>query len=113
VSVQAEPGVTAASPRLALAPPPPPRLPRAGLLPPEQLTQLLAHYRRHGVAFDSAWDLAMDHVVWPTSRRDASEWRTSLNGTREGWRASYLRWETLPHEQAVAQLWTILSTQVA
>lgn len=102
-----------AASRFSLARAAPPNLPLAGSLPPEQLRHLLAHYRDQGWPFDTAWERAMGHIYWPSSRRDASEWRTSMNDTREGWRASYKGWPPEPREEAVAQLDVFLRTLMA
>jgi hypothetical protein len=97
---------------LVAAPPPRPELPSRALLPPEQLSALLVHYRRHGVAFDVAWALALELIVWPPSRRDASDWRTAISESREGWRASYCGWRPERREVAVRELARILSDEL-
>lgn len=76
------------------------------------MTRLLSFYKRQGTPFDAAWDQAMVAIGWPVSRRDASEWRRGLEGTREGWRASFEDWPPEPRELAVGELGRILSDEL-
>lgn len=95
----------------AARPAPPRELPDPQLLPPEQLRQILRHFSGAQIAFDAAWDAALDLVVWPESRREATEWERALRGTTEGWRASYEGWTPEPRETAVGELVRILSDE--
>lgn len=92
-------------------PPPPPLLPSPQLPVPEQLRGILRHYRRSGTSFDAAWDQALELVTWPSSRRDASEWRHAVEETREGWRASYEGWPQESREAAVSALSRLLAAE--
>lgn len=82
------------------------------MLPTEQLRVVLVHYKRHAVAFDAAWLLAVELIVWPASRREASDWRSAVDSSREGWRASYEGWPPEAKEVAVGELARILSDEL-
>lgn len=65
-------------------------VPLLGLDPPTQLADhLLPPLKRSGIPFDQAWELAMERICWPVSRRETRDWEAQLDATREGWRAAY------------------------
>lgn len=76
-----------------------------GLVPTTQLADhLLPPQKRAGVPFDEAWDRAMELVVWPSSSREAKEWRGQLAATRLVWQAAYEGWPPERQELAVKSL---------
>jgi hypothetical protein len=77
----------------------------AGLFPTTQLADhLLPPLKREGVPFEDAWELALERVVWPSSLREAKEWRQQLAATRVGWQAAYENWPPERQEAAIAAL---------
>jgi hypothetical protein len=63
-----------------------------GLDPPTQLADhLLPALRTRGMAFDDAWEVAVENILWPSSKRETKDWELVLDATRESWRASYDR----------------------
>jgi hypothetical protein len=72
-----------------------------GLLPTTQLAEhLLPPQKRAGVPFDQAWERALELVAWPSSLREAKEWRVQLAATRIVWQAAYEDWP--PERQELA-----------
>lgn len=70
--------------------------PRAGLSPASQLRVSLQRHQKLGVAFDAAWRLAWNRILWPHGPVARGEWQAIMSVQREHWRRAY---DGLPAQQ--------------
>ncbi len=73
------------------------------MIPPAVLRERLATPRRGGVGFDEAWPVAFAAAV-NAAQWEREEWRDTLSGMVETWRAAWERHDASSAERAVLAL---------
>jgi len=63
---------------------------RRSVPPPRQLCEELVRMKRKGLAFDHAWRIAQQRIVWPHDKENRHEWKRVLLDTRPAWESCYL-----------------------